>query len=264
MRLEQREGRAVRLGSGHERIEVVRFMPPPALEAALRIDSHLRRKAALPGHAGLGEGGVRLWRWRSELADRLAAAGDDRTAGTAVIELGPPGALAGFELLGDGGGPRWSATVGWLDASGAWTESADTVTARLLAAADAPAGLHSDAVIRRALDALAPVLRARLSLATSRRWSGAEPEAEARRVAAALQARVREAARLRDRVALARLERTLAFVAGGHTAGEAAMLRRWDAEGLPPAAEMDRLPPPTARGEVTAVRLTGLVVFTGG
>ncbi|HUR94759.1 MAG TPA: DEAD/DEAH box helicase, partial [Gemmatimonadales bacterium] len=70
-RLEQREGRAVRLGSGHDQVEVVRFLPPPALDAALRLGEHLARKAALPGRTGLGAEGLRLWRWRAALADRL-------------------------------------------------------------------------------------------------------------------------------------------------------------------------------------------------
>ena len=35
MRLEQREGRAVRLGSHHPTVDIVRFAPPPPLERAL-------------------------------------------------------------------------------------------------------------------------------------------------------------------------------------------------------------------------------------
>src|SRR6185437_9543001 len=123
MRLEQREGRAVRLGSNHERVEVVRFVPPPVVDAALRLNERLSRKAALPGRAGLGPDGVRLWRWRSALADRLGAGAALR--GTAVVRASPPGwaspatpsVLAGFELLRRGRAPpsrsprRWGGST---------------------------------------------------------------------------------------------------------------------------------------------------------
>ena len=85
MRLEQREGRAVRLGSARELVEVVRFLPPPALDATLELGERLRRKAELPARAGLGADGMRLWRWRSALADELrdrpAVSGSAQRAG---------------------------------------------------------------------------------------------------------------------------------------------------------------------------------------
>src|SRR5204863_2490551 len=71
MRLEQREGRAIRLGSTHGTVSVVRFAPPGPVERALRLEHTLARKAALPSIAGLGEGGRSLWRWRADLAELL-------------------------------------------------------------------------------------------------------------------------------------------------------------------------------------------------
>ena len=88
MRLEQREGRAVRLGSARELVEVVRFIPPPALDAALDLGERLRRKAALPALAGLGADGVRLWRWRSALADQL---GDGPAVSGSALACGARG-----------------------------------------------------------------------------------------------------------------------------------------------------------------------------
>lgn len=271
MRLEQREGRAVRLGSARELIEVVRFDPPPALDAALRLGEHLARKAALAGRTGLGADGVRLWRWRSALADRLSPG--PAAAGTAVVRLragdgpavGTPGLLAGFELLAvHGGRPEpLASVVGWLDCAGRWTEDEAVVAARLLAAARG--GLASSAEparLRAALDRLLEPVRARLTLTGSRRWTAAEPDPAARRLAARLGEWVREAARRRDAASLARLERALAFAAGGHTAGEALLVRRLaEAEPRELAAALARMPAPTPRWDAVEARLTGLVLF---
>ncbi|MEO6056166.1 MAG: hypothetical protein ABIQ49_04935, partial [Gemmatimonadales bacterium] len=58
------------------------------------------------------------------------------------------------------------------------------------------------------------------------------------------------------------LERALAFAAGGHTAGEAQLVRRLaDAEGAELAGALARIPAPTQRWEGIEVRVTGLVLF---
>jgi superfamily II DNA or RNA helicase len=276
MRLEQREGRAVRLGSARELVEVVRFAPPPALDAALRLGLHLARKAALPGRTGLGADGVRLWRWRSALADRLGEG--PAAAGTAVVRLradGPradiratvdgPGLLAGFELLAlrCGRSEPLAAVVGWLDSAGRWTEDESVVAARLLAAARCERrAAASPARVRTALDRLLKPIRARLALAGSRRWTVAEPDPAARRLAARLGQWIAEAARQRDASSLVRLERALAFAAGGHTAGEAHLVRRLaEAEPRELAVGLARAPAPTARWDAVDIRLTGLVLF---
>jgi len=85
MRLEQREGRSVRYGSPHPQVEVVRFGSPPVLEQCLGLEGTLARKARLPSLVGLGPSGRHIWRWRSELADRLG--GVDAVAGTAIHRL---------------------------------------------------------------------------------------------------------------------------------------------------------------------------------
>jgi len=263
MRLEQREGRAVRLGSANQRVEVVRFVPPPALDAALRLEERLARKAALPGRAGLGAGGTRLWRWRSALADQLGEGPSVR--GTAVVCAASRGVLAGFELLARRGDTveRVAAVVGWLDPAGRWSEDEEVVSRRLLEAAKSEDVVASTAAaVRRALDALTAPMRARLATAGARRWTAAEPEPSARRLAARLHSAVREAARRRDVPALTRLERALSFVAGGHTAGEADLVRRL-AEAGPGelAASVGRLPAPTPRWESVEARVSGLVIF---
>jgi len=276
MRLEQREGRAVRLGSARELVEVVRFIPPPALDAALELGERLRRKAVLPALAGLGADGVRLWRWRSALVDQLGdgpavsgsalACGSSWVPGTAA---GAPsrggGVLAGFELLAlrQGERERVGSVVGWLAPDGTWSEDESVVAERLRAAAacDHRAPPTPDA-IRRALHRLVGPVRARLALAAARRWTAAEPDTAARRLALRLGELVRAAARRRDGGELARLERALAFVSGGHTAGEAVLVRRLaDAEAPAFAAGLAGIPATSARWDAIDVRLTGLVIF---
>ncbi len=276
MRLEQREGRAVRLGSTRELVEVVRFIPPPVLEAVLELGERLRRKAGLPAMAGIGTDGMRLWRWRSALADQLGggpAVSGNALAGesawghgaAAGAHHGGGGVLAGFELLALRGGEREriGSVVGWLGPDGAWSEDESVVAERLRAAAESDhRKAPTPAVVRQALDRLVAPVRARLALAAARRWTVAEPDTAARRLALRLGELVRAAARQRDGAELARLERVLGFVAGGHTAGEALLVRRLaDADAPALAAGLARIPAASARWEAIDVRLTGLLVF---
>jgi hypothetical protein len=255
----------------------VRFVPPPALDAALDLGERLRAKAVLPALAGLGADGVRLWRWRSALADQLgngpAGSGSATAGGSAWVSGAATGAsggdgrgvLAGFELVALLGGEREriASVVGWLAPGGTWTEEESVVAERLRAAAACDdRSPPAPAVIRRALDGLVAPVRARLALAAARRWTAVEPDTAARRLAPRLGELVRSAARRRDGGELARLERALAFVAGGHTAGEAMLLRRLaDADSSALAAKLASMPAPASRWDAIDVRLSGLVVF---
>ncbi|HEY9442153.1 MAG TPA: hypothetical protein VIQ25_02830, partial [Gemmatimonadales bacterium] len=84
----------------------------------------------------------------------------------------------------------------------------------------------------------------------------------ARATAMRIQAEIRAAARRRDAAAFEVLERALAFVGGGHTAGEAMLLERLAGLG---DAEFGRglrgLPEPSPRWAVIEARLGGVVVF---
>jgi hypothetical protein len=269
MRLEQREGRAVRLGSGRVSVEVVRFDPPPALDDALELGQRLRRKASLPGLAGIGVDGGRLWRWRSELANSL---GDEpAVSGSALVSFGvatnDAGVLAGFELVALRGGERvrLGTVVGWLGADGQWREDEGIVAERIRRAATShDRALPSPALLRQALDRLAGPLRDRLWGAAARRWMVAEPDPAARRLVQRLGELVGSAARRRDAEVLPRLERALGFAAGGHTAGEALLVARLacaDARAL--AEGIKRTPAASVRWDAIDVELIGLVVFAG-
>jgi hypothetical protein len=263
MRLEQREGRAVRLGSLHSTVEVVTFTPPPVMERALRVTRALALKARLPASVGLGTAGRGVWRWRSELANVYADG--PASAGVGLVPAGPAGFLALFELYGPGaaGAERLSASLVWVDQDGAWTEEESVVAARLATAiASPPAGATGSALIGTAVEQLAMPIRSRLAMARGSRWSPPAADPVARQLSLRLHRAVRQAARRRDVEALAGLERVLGFVGRGHTAGESIELERLAA--LPDGRlerEVSRLPAAPARWSVIEPRLGGLLLF---
>lgn len=262
MRLDQREGRALRLGSAHGSVEVVTFSAPPVMERALHVTRALAAKARLPALAGLGRSGRALWRWRSELADAYAA-GTAR-AGVAVVPEGPPGVLAQFELYGTGcgSGVRLSSALIWVDPGGEWTEEETVVAARLAAAAKAPPAEPDAARLRETLAVLARPIRARLTLARGSRWAAPAGERGAHEVSLRLHRAIRDAARRRDLEALAGLEQALGFVGRGHTAGESQELERLAAlpEG-PFGREVLRLPARARGWDAIEPRLMGVLLF---
>ena len=265
MRMEQREGRAVRLGSAHSQVEVVAFRPPVAIERALRITQALAVKARLPAEAGLGAGGRGLWRWRSELADAYAEG--EAAIGAAVVPRGPPGVLAGFELYDVGAGTecRLASALLWIEPGGEYTEEEQVVAARLADAATSPSAAPDPARLREALSLIAGPVRARLTLARGSRWAAPAADPATHQVSLRLHQGIREAARRRDLEALAGLERALAFVGRGHTAGESAELERL--ADLPDgefSRKVLRLPAPGRRCEAIEARLGGVLLFVPG
>ncbi len=262
MRMEQREGRAVRLGSAHREVEVIAFRPPPAMDRALRITQALALKARLPAVAGLGVGGRGLWRWRAELADMYAEG--DAAIGVAVVPMGPPGVLAGFELYDAGSKVerRLSSVLLWIEPGGIWSEEERVVAARLADAATARPAAPDAARLRDALSLIAGAVRSRLALARGSRWTAPAADPSSHRVALRLHQGIREAARRRDLEALSGLERALAFVGRGHTAGESAELERL--AGMPDgqfSRAVLHLPSPGARTNALEARLGGVLLF---
>jgi hypothetical protein len=262
MRLEQREGRALRLGSLHRSVEAITMSPPPVLERALRVTRALAAKAGLPARAGLGTGGRGLWRWRSELAD---AYGDPAARpGTAAVGAEPGGALALFELYGAGPGPgiRLATALVWVEPGRPACEDEAVVAARLTAALASPAAAPSAERLREALTWLAAPVRERMVLARGSGWSVPQSDPVSRQVSRRLHRAIREAARSRDLESLAGLERALGFVGRGHTAGESLALERLAR--LPEVGferEASRLPASGSRWETVEPRLVGLVLF---
>ena len=263
MRLEQREGRALRLGSAHKSVEVIRFLPPPILEAALGIEHGLSRKARLPGLVGLGPAASAEWTWRTELAARIGRS--PAVAGIGVVKGEPRGLLAGFTLHADMGGRVQcvGAAAGWMNEAGEWCEEPSPVARMLELATTGDECVVPDRPrVQRALAALLQPIRRHLSLARGRRWSGVEPSPAARRLAGRLHQLVCHAVRRREAALVERLERALAFTGGGHTAGEAMLVERLaDLSDHDLAGAIARLPPPSPHSEALEVRLSGLVLF---
>jgi superfamily II DNA or RNA helicase len=262
MRLEQREGRAVRLGSRHSEVEVVRFAPVPVLERSLRLEATLARKAKLPAAAGLGAGGRHIWRWRTELAERYGEY--EAVAGLAQVSSQHRGLLAGFALYSSSNPQEClSSTIGWLEVGGAWSEAPEIVADRLNSAAGQRQRQVVDAEqLHRYLTLLAPLIRARLSLTSGRRWLSPDPTPATRQVATRLRQLIGQAARLRHHGSLLQLERMLGFVAGGHTAGEEMLIERLvEAPARELTGRLSRVTAAQTSWNGIEVRLTGLIVF---
>jgi hypothetical protein len=223
VRMAQRDGRALRLGSLHHAVECVQFRPPAEIERRLALDRILARKESLPAEAGLGAHGRGLWRWREEMG-WLAGAGPAAAGCAAVAGHGlAAGALMGVSLHSPGASELHHRTPAlfWLPIGGELTHSADAVEAHLLSALtttewEAP----TEQELALALERLWPVLHARLTAAERGRWQSSQSSAERRGLARRLHRIARAAARRRDAMALASADRGLRFVARGHSAGE--------------------------------------------
>lgn len=262
MRLEQREGRAVRLGSRHSEVEVVRFAPAPVLERSLRLEATLAGKAKLPATAGLGPGGRHIWRWRTELAERYEK--PDAVAGSAQVSSEHSGLLAGFAFYSSSYPKEClSSTVGWLENAGAWTEAPEIIADRLDSAAARGQGEFVDQEqLARHLMLLAPLIRTRLSITGGRRWLSPNPAPATRKVASRLRRLIGDAARMRHHSLLLQLEQMLGFVAGGHTAGEEMLIEQLvEASARELTGSLSRVNGAQDRWSGIEVRLTGLIVF---
>jgi superfamily II DNA or RNA helicase len=260
MRMEQREGRAVRYGSQHPRVEVVQFELPPMLERRLRICASLARKHGLPAVVGLGSSARHIWQWRAELASRFRGPG---SAGVASVDDAGSGLLAGFAIYRAGDAQRLSSSVLWIDSQGRWTEKPEIITARLEAAAAQQKVEPADCTqLSEYLGLFAGWVRERLAFVRSRRWIVPDPSSSIRRVVGRLQSRMREAARQHDPRRLLELERAMAFITSGLTAGEASLVDQLANSG---DSEFDTLilsvPVRLAESEQLEVRLTGVVLF---
>lgn len=260
VRLAQRDGRAIRLGSTATVVQVHRILPPAAIEFRLRQESILLRKAGLPAACGLGDGGRARWRWRRELA---AATTGPATPGVAAVRCESAGWLAGIVIEGDSG-PLTAAAL-WRSADGEWTDEPAVISARLLHALEAEAVAPPDPTeVAAVVSDLEPVVRGMLRAASLHRHEGAPPTAASRALALRLRHLAASAARNRDRALLARLELAMAFATGGHTAGEEAVIaelvRLADEELL---LRLPTLPTATPPPGPFAPRLVGLIAFVG-
>ncbi len=261
VRLDQREGRAVRLGSDRATVEVLRLAPWPALEERLRQDQRLLTKRRLAAQAGVDDAGQWLFRWRSELAGVVGEG--PAGAGLAMVEGDTEGWLVGLALdlvLPDG--QRWREPAGlfWVTANGAVDDRPETIVPLLAAMEHAPGRTPTVAERSRATEMLLGLARTRLAGARKSSWLAREAAPEQRRLVRRMRRLVLDAARRRNRPLLDLAERALAWLAGGVTAGEAILVadllqvapprleRAWQ-----PLLARPRLRP------IPAPRLTGII-----
>jgi hypothetical protein len=195
----------------------------------------------------------------------LAAAFDRCQAerGVAAVAAEPSGMLAGFTLHAwpDAGLPL-AAHVLWWDERSGWTEDPDTLFRRLDLAAGSPAVPAPPHDVRLALEGIGAVVRERVRAIRRAAWEAPVPGNAARALLARLDPLARSAARRRDAGALDRVQRAIAFAAGGHSAGEAAdvaRLARLPDPGL--IAALHHLPARAAAPSALQARVTGVILF---
>jgi superfamily II DNA or RNA helicase len=259
MKLEQREGRSVRLGSPHAEVEVLRFDPHPELDRSMRLAAALTRKAKLPAAAGLGTMGRHIWRWRMDVAQEFGSS--NAAAGVARVSSSCRGVLVGISLYQRSTPNCLSAIAGWLEPNGTWTEDADVITARLRQAANSHMNNVSSNESQMYLELLTPLLRRRLDLARGGRWISPHPTGAIRAVTLRLSELISKAARLRDDHRLSQLEHAVWFAGGGHTAGEQMMLERLSGVSDDELTSMLSHTMPQPDWDGVEVRLTGFIVF---
>jgi hypothetical protein len=267
VRVAQREGRALRRGSRHRSVEVIRFAPAPAIESRLHTARRLALKATLPGWVGLGPTGSHWWCWRDEIAAAIGPGAGVEGMAAAVDHY--PGILVGVRmrlLLETGPGAGTVALVGWLPKGGVWCESPEVVTERLFTGLRAPADSSpSPSEVAGALGKVRPWVRARMSELLGPRWGPGPLSPASRQVMGRLRRLGAAAARRRETSALDLIDRALRFVAGGHTAGEEALigdLLAGDDRVL--LRTLPTLPRPTPLLCPQPPTLTGLILFRSG
>jgi superfamily II DNA or RNA helicase len=256
VRLEQRSGRALRLGSRQHSVELIRFLPPRRLESALRREAILASKAALPDWLGLGRDQRAPWRVRARLAARWEHV--PPAFGVAVISGDAPAMVGGIRIeLADGSVRQ----VVRARLNGGWSDG-DALIARVLDGAWG--GTQSRALVqgklRAGLRGLAVPVRAALRTMYGARLTGLRSE-PARRMLRRVHCLAREAARVRNGERLALLERGLRLLRRGHTAGETRLIANWIT--LPPndlLQSFARLPVEQPTSEVVRVELVGILL----
>ncbi len=258
VRLDQRSGRAFRLGARQGSVEVVCFRPEPALESALGKESILNAKAGLPTILGLDAGPSAPWRLRATIAARWQ--GHAAAAGMAAVPWATTGAVAGFRIRSSDG----TALEVVLAREGTgWTDDPGTIARCLEAAADQSDTVRLDRVrLRAVLSALTAQVRVALRTANGAGLAHARRQPAGTRIRRRLIALARRAARSRDAVKLALLERGIALLRRGQTAGEARMAEAW--ETLPESdlfRLLSRLPSSPVRGVPEAVELIGVLLL---
>ncbi len=221
VRLDQRAGRALRLGAVRDTVEILEFAPPAELESRLRQLERLGEKRRLGSAAGIGADGRWLYRWRSELETGYG----ERVGGMAAVHGDECGWLVGLALdlaLPDGGVVAAPATLLWIGDDGVVTEDPASCVRQLQSARELSGRPPTAAERVAAVGVIAPVARAKLRAAHADGWR-LHPAHELVRLTRRLRRIAAAAARARDRERFVLAGRALEWLTGGLTAGERAL-----------------------------------------
>ncbi len=257
VRMDQRAGRAVRLGSLHAIVEVVTLLPPPALESRLQLVQRLARKRPLPGRVGLGRTPEPAWLWRASLADRWRAVSPE--PGVAVVEGEEEAAMVAVRL--DAGGQPLTTFVLTRCGRGGWTASDHGVVDALLRGAQRSEARSDPDEAHQVVESARRHIRTAVLGASGALWRVRPFTAITRPGLFRVRQVAADAVRRRDRAALALADRAIAFLRRGHTAGE--RLLAAELGGAQPARMAELLaglPAPDPLPEPVQARIVGVIV----
>ena len=244
VRLDQRDGRAIRQGSAHATVEVVAFRVPALLEDRIGLEAAIALKRSLPaGVAQLATG------------NRCPAPSETPTSERWAGVVGPDAVVAGFTVQDAARAGRGLVLIRGRE--GAWYEN-DAEAALLLGRAWAGSEIEIPASVEASIRVevtagVADWIRRQ----HGRCYSGGTIGPGA---LAVVQDRMRGAVRRRSSEAMTAVERVLRFLGRGHTAGERMVTDRiasGDDEAFVRAAS---LAPAIEMGATTAT-LIGVIVF---
>jgi len=211
-RLAQRVGRIDRLGSWHDAIRTVTFLPSPPLARALMIEERLATKIGAQQVAGTNG---RL-DWCDQLAPLASSACTAPVGSCAAVVGGRPETVLVVRI-----GKLVEAIV----VAGEAARTNPAAAARILSTVGAaePAGVDR-VLLQQALDTAAPLIRSRLAAVQDARWRASDRDRFARRLIPWVLSGARRAARRGDGEQLAALDALVSRLASGMTAGEELLL----------------------------------------
>lgn len=262
VRIDQRDGRALRLGSVHAAVEVIRFDLPPVIEQRLGQLGLIARKRRLPRKAGVDHHGTRFWTWREDMARRFGKPACPGQRLICEVESSSDGVLAGFTLTtAESAAERLATITGYLDSAGAWSEDPELVCRMMEIALESPARKTSGDLTGDVPGQIMDVIHQRLRSASLAQWARHLSPLQSTWIAR-LNRIASRAVRSRNGSLLSVVERAIAYVRQGHTAGEEMLLERAfahsDSELI---RQMRNFPGPQGRGMTIFPQLVGLVVF---
>ncbi len=238
MRVEQREGRLLRIGQQHQQVRVVVRVPPPAMEAALASRARIRRKRSLSERwlAALGRSAATVTALPA--VPLVATVADGSPDAALLVVATSRGTHTGARILVRIGDESWCADP--AAAAALWQRAHAGIGGTLAAIPDDLAFDFATA-LREVVGALAPA-------------PGSTPSLTGR-----IQRLARTAAARRDAAALAALDRLLRFAIAPPTLGGRILI---DTLAAAPDRDLLRTPvPDLPRQSAVAARVVAALLF---